>query len=286
MSSGAPSTEVQRIRAYNFVKEKSKKWFQDETGRISQKFDKLVTSWQGYDKMRSRILPRGLSTMITTGDDEEEGPFSSRKRAERAITADHDEEDEICGVIRSRGRMVRKMSCPTAEFNFFAALDDNPNEFLSLPPIPVYTHDTFTDAYEPTRRCATPEVTLKPERNDRYNHDDCDQKLVIKPRRHSLFTFSPTDTLMVVDKDSKAQPRRSLTAEEEPLLSIVRDQRVELVSGRRGSTKRKSKKKKILSTETGAIMPAVLLTYQGGLFLGECESQLQNSTADYRISVC
>lgn len=300
------SSEVQRVRAINFMKDK-----------ITQKFDKLVTTWQGYDKMRSRMLPRSLSTMMVTGEDDEEGPFSSRKRAERAIAADHDEEDEICNIIRNRGRSVRKLSCPAAEFDVLNAFHENPNEFLSLPPIPIYMHETTSD----TIRCESPElnyndpwkfsdncdqgdpwtpkINIEPNNADQRlsTHqdqdqvdDNSDQKLVFKPRRHSLFAFSPTDTLTVVDyKAQSAPPRRSLTVEEEPLLSIARSQRVQVLSGaggRRGSTKRKSKKKKIVSTETGAIMPAVLLTYQGGLFLGECESQLQNSTHDYRVSVC
>lgn len=263
MSISQPSTEVQRIRAYNFVKEKSKKWIKDETGKISEKFDKFVTTWQGYDKIRSRRLPKGLSTLMSPDDEENEGPFSSRKKAERAIAADLEEENEICQVIRNRGRTVRKMSCPTTGLDFHTALETDPEAFLSLPPIPIYMHEEFKE-------------------NDEKNNVSYDRKLTIQPRRHSVFAFSPTDTLVVMDKSQ--QPRRSLAIEEEPLLS--KEYRVQVQTGRRNSTKRKSKKKKIVSTETGAIMPAVLLTYQGGLFLGECESQLQNSTTDYQVSVC
>jgi len=60
------------------------------------------------------------------------------------------------------------------------------------------------------------------------------------------------------------------------------DQSLKVVTSRHASGRRRrsSRKKQKIVSESGAIMPSVLLTYQGGLFTGENELYLGQSAND------
>lgn len=47
----------------HLAKTKGQKWFISESKKISNKLDKLVTYCQGYNKMKSRLLPKSLLTL-------------------------------------------------------------------------------------------------------------------------------------------------------------------------------------------------------------------------------
>lgn len=47
----------------HLAKTKSQKWFISESKKISNKLDKIVTYCQGYNKIKSRLLPKSLSTL-------------------------------------------------------------------------------------------------------------------------------------------------------------------------------------------------------------------------------
>lgn len=53
---------TQTITLY-LAKSKSQKWFLNESKKISDKLDKFVTYCQGYNKIKSRILPKSLLTL-------------------------------------------------------------------------------------------------------------------------------------------------------------------------------------------------------------------------------
>lgn len=97
----------------------------EKTDKLRSSLDNFRIMFRGYNKMRSRILPKGVSMLMASNnqDEEDEGPF---KRG------------GIRGGIRNSHRRV---SCPEEDV-LAGTLRETEEEYSSLPPISLnFDHD-------------------------------------------------------------------------------------------------------------------------------------------------
>lgn len=104
----------QKLRPLDLVREK--------TGKIKYSLDNFRIMFKGYNKIRSRMLPKGVSMLMASNnqDEEDDGPFKRRT-----------------GI---RNTQRRRVSCPEddvlTEIGFLNELDKvEQEEYSSLPPI-------------------------------------------------------------------------------------------------------------------------------------------------------
>lgn len=135
MAENYASTDRQRAALYN-LKSKGRQWISNETEKLTQRIDRMKINYQGYNKMKSKIVSKGVSSFY----DDDMKVFCVERKLERNYYNTEDEgyqslppipvsfdenTDDINGNLISVPQQRRHSMFPTMEsngewrFNFF-----------------------------------------------------------------------------------------------------------------------------------------------------------------------
>lgn len=216
----------QKLRPMDLVREK--------TDKIKCSLDNFRLMFKGYNKMRTRVLPKGVSMLMSHNnqDEDDEGPF---KRG------------GIRGGYRSSQRRV---SCPEDDvlteiglLNQLGEMTQEEEEYSSLPPMTIdFGQESFDDG----------------QRINEEKEETESKKKGSRLRSNSLFEFLGKKETA----DIKLTEHRHSTPSsvDEATTSTVKSFKF-IQRAEKRQTKR-IPKGTFTSTTTGAILPSVLLTYQ------------------------
>lgn len=101
----------------------------EKTDKLKSSLDNFRIMFKGYNKMRSSMLPKGVSMLMASNnqDEEDEGPF---KRG---------------GIRAGIRNSQRRVSCPEEDVLTRMNELNEPGEFSSLPPISLPFEDNQND---------------------------------------------------------------------------------------------------------------------------------------------
>lgn len=83
------SSTIRNPHTLVFAYQKSRKWL---CQGISYKFDKMLSTSKGYNKMKSRVFSKGVAMMMSDNQqDDEDGPFKEGWKSERKYSCPDEE---------------------------------------------------------------------------------------------------------------------------------------------------------------------------------------------------